>query len=76
MRSDSWMASISNSRNRIIKLFKQQLSLKSRCDEFIDEAYQESVEWASAETKIRPELFPTACPYEISQLLDKSWLAE
>lgn len=76
MRCGSWQASIINSRNRIAKLFKQQPSLKSRCDEFIDDAYQEAVEWASVETKIRSDLFPETCPYQISRMLYKEWLPE
>lgn len=76
MRCGSWEGSINNSRNRIIKLFKQQKSLKKRVDEFIPEAYLEAKEWATKETKIRIDLFPESCPYSIEQLQNKDWLPD
>ncbi len=73
-RKGSWEASITNSRNRITKLFKQQKSLEKRVGEFISDAYEEAKEWASKETKIKIELFPPTCPYQISEILNKNWM--
>lgn len=76
LRCGSWSGSIRYSRNRIAKLFKQQKSLRSRINSFIPDAYQEALEVASEETKIKIHLFPQSCPYSIEQLLDKNWLPQ
>ena len=73
-RCGSWDGSITNARNRITKLFKQQKSLRKRVAEFIPEAYLEAKEWASKETKLRIDLFPQSFPYSAEQMLDKDWL--
>ena len=74
MQCGNWSGSIKNSRNRLIKLFKQQKSLEHRVNEFILEAYVEAKEIASEETKIKIHLFPENCPYGVDDLLDKEWL--
>jgi hypothetical protein len=76
MRSGSWEGSISNSRKRIERLFKDQPSLKPYINETLDEAYQEAVEWAHKETKLDMKLFPSQCPYSFGQVLSASFLPE
>lgn len=76
MRCGSWSGSIKNSRNRIAKLFKQQKSLQGKLLLFLESAYPDAVEWASEETKLRTDLFPSRSPYTVEQLLDKKWLPE
>ncbi len=76
MRSGSWEGSISNSRKRIERLFKDQPSLKPYINETLDEAYQEAVEWAHKETKLDMKLFPSQCPYSLGQVLSASFLPE
>ena len=74
MRSGSWEASITNSRDRIERLLDDQKSLRSRVGEFLPNAYKSAIKWATKETKLRTDLFPPSCPYSVEQLLDESWL--
>lgn len=74
LQCGSWRGASLNSRNRIAKLIKQQPSLKRKLPQIILEAYEEAKEWASEETGIKITLFPRNCPYEESELLDKTWL--
>ena len=69
-RSGSWEASISNSRNRIARLFKDRPSLMPYINEILAETYSEAVAWASSETKIGKQFFPLECSYNLEQILD------
>ncbi|WP_317105806.1 DUF29 domain-containing protein [Chroococcidiopsis sp. SAG 2025] len=69
MRSGSWRGSISNSRKRIGRLFKDQPSLKPYVAEILVEAYAEASEWASDETGIPVSFFPPECLYTVEQIL-------
>ncbi len=73
-RCGSWDGSISNSRRRIAKLFKQQKSLRGRISDFIPDAYVDAKIWASKETGLRMDLFPIVCPFTVEQILDEDWL--
>ena len=69
-RSGSWEASISNSRNRIARLFKDRPSLMPYINEILAETYSEAVAWASSQTKLGKQIFPQSCPYNLEQILD------
>lgn len=75
-RSGSWEASISNSRNRIARLFKDRPSLKPYINEILAETYSEAVTWASSETKQALQIFPLECSYNLEQILDADFFPE
>lgn len=74
MRSGSWEASITNSRKRMARLFKDQPSLKSYLPEILQEAYEEAKVWAHTETKLDIALFPQNSPYSVQAILDLEFL--
>lgn len=76
MRSGRWEGSISNSRKRIERLFKDQPSLKPYLNEILQEAYEEAKEWAHKETKLNINLFPSECPYSREQVLTPEFLPD
>ena len=75
-RSGSWKASITNSRNRIGRLFKDQPSLKNYLPELLQEAYVEARNWVHEETDLDIDIFPTVVRYLVEQLLDQSFLPD
>ncbi len=68
-RSPSWDATIKEQRRRVNKLLEENPSLKPKLDACIGEAYATAVTFASAETGILEEDFPTDCPYTAEFLL-------
>lgn len=74
MRSSSWRASIAEHRRRIRKSLKLSPSLKPYLLECFDEAYQDAIEQAAAETTLPRSTFPAVCPYSIDQVLDSDFL--
>lgn len=75
-RSGSWEASISNSRNRIARLFKDRPSLKPYISQILAETYFEAVTWASSETKLEKQIFPLECFYNLEQILNADFFPE
>lgn len=72
-RCGSWRGSISNSRNRITRLFIDQPSLKPYVEEILDEAYIEAKSWAIEETELI-NIYPTNNPFTIEEILSKEFL--
>lgn len=62
-RTASWIHSIREQRRRFDRLMKQSPGLKSRLGEARDTAYPDARDWASDETHIPPDEFPSKCPY-------------
>jgi predicted DNA-binding ribbon-helix-helix protein len=73
-RGGSWLGSIRNSRLSIDDLIKTSPSLKNKPQNDLSEIYKQAREWASDETGLKLETFPEECPYNIEQVLNKSWL--
>ena len=67
--SPSWTATIKEQRLRIDRLLTKMPSLKARLEESISDAYAIAVTFASAETRIVEEDFPSECPYTVDQIL-------
>jgi len=44
--------------------------------ELIDEAYPDALADALAETGLRPQAFPAACPFTAEQILDPAYLPD
>lgn len=57
-RSNSWMASIVEHRQRLKKAFKESPSLKPYLTEIFNECYQDARELAAAETGLGIDAFP------------------
>jgi hypothetical protein len=72
-RSNSWEGSIVEQRIQIMRLLKSAPSLKNYCPEAITDAYPDAVKIAERETKLAIQVFPSDCPYTITQLLDESF---
>ena len=58
----------------MVRLFKDQPSLKSYLPEILQEAYEEAKVWAHTETKLDIALFPQNSPYSVQAILDLEFL--
>jgi len=72
----SWKGTIIVQRNHIIKLLKDNPSLKRFFLEAMTDAYPDALESAIEETGLPELIFPSECPYTIEQLLDKKFYPE
>ncbi len=70
-RTQSWVYSIREQRRRYAKLMKTSPSLKSHRDDALTEVYPVARDWASLETHVPEDEFPTDCPYGWDDLLDR-----
>lgn len=69
-RSSSWKATVKEQRIRLNILLKDNPSLRSKIQEFIDEAYPLAVAKAEKETGL--EIFSATCPYDFEMLLQRN----
>jgi hypothetical protein len=67
--SPDWDATIREQRRRIERLIRKNPSLKPKLSECIADAYQTAVTFASVETGIIEEDFPSECPYTSAQVV-------
>jgi hypothetical protein len=72
-RSSSWRGSIVEQRVQILRNLRQSPSLKSYFHQAIVDAYPDAVEIATQETGLVAHAFPTDCPYQAEQLVDKAF---
>src|SRR5215467_9881359 len=70
-RCTNWMRTIREQRVRIRRLLAKMPSLKAHLPEAITDAYAIAVAFASAETMIVEEDFPSECPYSVDQILSE-----
>ena len=70
-QSASWLYSIDEHRERILRLLKKNPGLKSRIEEAVSEAYPSAVRWASLETRLPRSEFPRECPYSWDRILNR-----
>lgn len=68
-RSRSWLATIRVQRRDILKLIKENPSLKSYLEEAILDAYENARDLAMGETDLPEETFPKKCQYVSQQIL-------
>jgi hypothetical protein len=73
MRSRSWLATIRIQRRDLIRLLKDNPSLKSYLTEAILESYDNGRDLAIGETNLPAKTFPNICPYDLSQILDNQF---
>ena len=74
MRSGSWKGSIREHRRRIQRILKDSPSLQPYVAEVLSEAYAEAVSGAIDETGLEIVVFPIDCPYDILNILNRSFL--
>lgn len=64
-----WDATLKEQRRRVRRLIKDNPSLKSKLSDCLSGAYPTAVTFASVETGILEEDFPSDCPYTIDFIL-------
>ncbi|MTW22457.1 DUF29 domain-containing protein [Allochromatium palmeri] len=72
----SWRSTIIEQRDRIHQRLRKSPGLKSLLTATVIEAYVDAVELASDETGLSADRFPSQCPYDEAQLLDKQFYPE
>jgi hypothetical protein len=69
-RGRSWQLTIKEQRRQLQRLLKDNPSLHARLEEFISDAYVDSVLLAAKETDLEESAFPPQCPYAQHDLLN------
>ena len=69
-RSRSWLATIRVQRRDILRLIKENPSLKPYLEEAILEAYDNARDLAMGETDLPEETFPRECQYSLQAILN------
>jgi hypothetical protein len=75
-RTNSWLYTIVEHRQRIRKAFKNSPSLKRHFLEELADVYLDARKLASVETGIAIDIFPITSPFTASQVLDEDYLPE
>jgi Domain of unknown function DUF29 len=70
-RTRSWIFSIREQRRRYARIMKQNPGLKPRINEARDQAYEDARDWAANETHLLPREFPSTCPYDWKDILER-----
>jgi hypothetical protein len=70
-RSRSWLATLRIQRIDTLELLEDNPSLKSYLQEALHKAYLKGIELAVIETDLPSNTFPTECPYNLVDILDK-----
>ncbi len=72
-RSKSWKATIREQRKEVLRLLKENPSLKPYLEEAIVDAYDAGSAIAVRETPLDYKDLPSECPYSVEQILDLSF---
>ncbi|BAZ12621.1 hypothetical protein NIES4071_44530 [Calothrix sp. NIES-4071] len=72
-RSRSWLATIRVQRRDILRLLKDNPSLKSYINEALLEAYENGKDLAMGETNLPKETFPSDNPYTVTSILEDNF---
>lgn len=75
-RCKSWRNTISTQRMDISELLQDSPSLRYALEERVASAYEKAKLSAEDETGISQESFPSACPFTLTQLLDRAFFPE
>ncbi|MGK7956909.1 MAG: DUF29 domain-containing protein [Crocosphaera sp.] len=73
-RSQSWIYSIAEHRQRLYDDFETSPSLKRYCQDIFLQVYQEARKLAAKETGLSLNHFPENCPFLLENVLDENWL--
>jgi hypothetical protein len=69
-RSRSWLATIRIQRRELLRLLKENPSLKIYLGEAVLESYANGRDLAMGETNLPESIFPGSCCYELGEILD------
>ena len=69
-RGRSWQLTVKEQRRQLQRLLMDNPSLHARLEEFISDAYVDSVLLAAKETGLEESAFPPQCPYAQHDLLN------
>lgn len=69
-RTRSWLGTLANQRGELTTLLEQSPSLAGVAERAVGKAYKLARRLAAIETGLRPEAFPSECPYTLVQVLD------
>lgn len=72
-RSRSWLATLRIQRLDTTELLEENPSLKPYLEEALRKAYLKGVELAVGETDLPRRVFPSECPYSLTEILDDSF---
>lgn len=72
-RGNSWNFTIVEQRMKFKKVIADNPGLKPQLQQIINDAYEYAVVKARHETGLRPDLFPTECPWTFEQLCDADY---
>lgn len=75
-RSNSWISSIVEHRQRIEELLEKSPSLKPYLEEVFPEVYPKAAKGAEKQTGLPTNTFPVDCPYTLQQVLDIDFLPD
>jgi hypothetical protein len=75
-RSDSWLSTIVEHRQRIILAFEDSPSLKGYYLEVFDKCYQDARKNAAIETKLPLTVFPSQSPFNPQDTLNSDYLPD
>jgi predicted DNA-binding ribbon-helix-helix protein len=70
-RTPSWIFSIREQRRRYGRVLQDNPGLKPRIHEALGNAYPDARDWASDETHLPPDEFPSECPYTWDDILNR-----
>jgi hypothetical protein len=73
-RSQSWIYSIAEHRQRLYDDFEISPSLRGYFQEIFLKVYEEARKLASKETGLPLNYFPETCPFFLEKVLDENWL--
>jgi hypothetical protein len=73
-RSNSWIASIVEHRQRLKKAFQESPSLQPYYTDIFNECYQDARELAAAETGLTIDGFPVETPFTPEEILNSDYL--
>jgi len=75
-RSNSWLATIVEHRQRLKKALKESPSLQPYFNEIFNECYQDARELAVAETGLAIDVFPVKPPFSLDETLNSDYLSD
>lgn len=75
-RSNSWVSSIVEHRQRVEELLEKSPSLKPYLQEVFGEVYIKAIKGAAKQTGLPSTTFPIDCPYSLSEVLDLDYLPD
>ena len=75
-RSTSWDATIRIQRLELVDLLADNSSLRPRLPQVLERAWPKARQGARGETGLELKIFPTSCPYTLSQIFDEAFFPE